>query len=366
MPTTNTMHKIVFKVEKLATSAITRASRGTLILVIDDINVQGLKTYTKLKNVTDNYEDKNKAYITKAFTDYKVKKVMVASGHDADNGIIGSIDGSLTLLNKVAENGWLVCPQIDQDSEKKKVSDFIKMQRNEEDYPIKSVLYNYSADNEGIVNFTGEGMENSKGETIDPEDYLVDVACYLCTLGANEGITNHTALNTVKCDAKSDNDASVANGELFLYNNGINIVFSRGVNSKTTLGENDSVALTKIRVVEIIDMVKSDVRTIMNEKYIGKIGNSYSNRKTVINTLNNYLGTLTTQGYLSNDEDDLSYAELDVDATRNYLESQGTDTEEMTDEEVLRARLGSYMFIKIVLKVMDVIEDIEIVLQYVI
>lgn len=367
MSTSNTMHKIVFKVEALATSAVSRATKGTLILVIDDENVQGLHTYTKFKQVTDNYEDTNLAYIRKAFADYRVKKVMVVAGHDADNGIVGSIDTTLALLNKVCENGWLVCPQADQDPEKEKIVDFVKTQRNDEDYPLKAVVYNYSADTEGVVNFTAKDLTDAKGNPISSQDYLVDVASYLCTLGANEGITNHTALNTVTCDTKTDNDACVANGELFLYNNGINIVYSRGVNSKTTIKDKESIALTKIRVVEVLDMVKSDIRTIMNEKYIGKLGNSYANRKTVINTLNNYLGTLTNEGYLSNDVDDPSYAELNAEATRNFLEEQqGIDTDEMTDEDVLKARLGSYMFIKVVLKVMDVIEDLEIVLNYVV
>ena len=109
-------------------------------------------------------------------------------------------------------------------------------------------------------------------------------------------------------------------------------------------------------------MVKSDIKEILKVSYLGKLGNSYKNRKTVINNINTYLKSLSNEGYLNNDE--YSTAELDAEATREYLEKKGTETDEMTDDEVLKAKLGTYVFIKITLKIMDCIEDVVINLQY--
>jgi hypothetical protein len=389
LSTSNTMSKVTFSLEALVSSVSSRSEHGTLILVIDDKNVQGLYTYKKLKKVTDNWETANKAYITTAFSDYGVNKVMVASAHvDADTTVDGvdnitkSLPTALALLNKVYENGWLVAPQVTSTSDKAIVANFIKTQRADEDYPLKGVLYNYSADSEGIVNFTASDLQNTvtssttvdnatvdsstvSGATtvsVDPNTYLVSIASNLCVLGSNESITNHVAKNITNCDIKDDPDVNVSNGEIFLFNNGTDIVFSRGVNSKTTIGTDESEALTKIRVIEVIDMVKSDLRKIFNSTYLGKTGNSYANRKSLTSTLNTYLKGISNEGYLSND--DVSYCELDVDSTKTYLEAQGTDTDEMTDSDVLKAKIGTNVFIKIKLYVMDVIEDISIVLQY--
>lgn len=373
MATSNTMSKLKFSLQALANTIATRADKGVLVLVIDDKNVQGLYIYKQLKKVTENWEDANKNYISTAFSDYGVNEIMVASQHtNADNTVDGkgnisnSLPNCLALLNKVFKNGWLIAPQVITDADKKVVGDFVKSQRKDSDYPIKAVLYNYSADNEGIVNFTGSNLKNTINETIDSissEDYTVEVASYLCTLGANESITNHVAKNITGCDVKDDDDVSVSNGELFLYNNGSNIVFSRGVNSKQTFATNESESLSKIRVVEVIDMVKSDLRDTFNNSYFGKYGNSFSNRKSLVSNLNgSYFKTIINQGYLSNDE--TSSCQLDINATKAYLESKGTDTDDMKDTDILKAKIDTHVFLKCTLYIMDVIEDIDFVLQY--
>ena len=55
MSTTNTMSKLKFSLEALVSTVGSRATKGVLIVVIDDKNVQGLYTYKKLKKVTDNW-----------------------------------------------------------------------------------------------------------------------------------------------------------------------------------------------------------------------------------------------------------------------------------------------------------------------
>jgi hypothetical protein len=358
------MSKLNFSLQALVDSVTTRAEKGVLLLALDDKNVQGLYTYKKLSKVTDSWESANKAYISKAFSDYGVKKVIVASSHTGGDAttagkdnISNSLDTILSLLNKVYENGYVVAPQATATADKVKVANFVKSQRNDQDYPIKGVIYNYASDNEGIINFTGTNLGS-----ITSDDYVVDVASLLCTLGANESITNHVAKNVTGCDIKADDDVCVSNGELFLFNNGTDLVFSRGVNSLQTIATGQSEVLTKIRVIEVLDMVKSDFREIFINKYLGKYGNSYANRKTLVSTLNTYLKGISTDGYLSND--DTSYCSLDVDATKAYLESLGTDTDEMDDATILKQKIGTHVFIIAKIFVMDSIEDISVVLQY--
>ena len=355
--TSNTLFGNKFSISALADSVTERATRGVLILVLDDATVTPkLYTYNKLKEVVENYDTKNKGYITTAFSDYKVRKVIVAVGH-AGGGITDSLDDTLALLSKVRVNGYMVVPQITNDQDKKKVADFIKTQRNDEDYPLKGVLYNYKADNEGITNFTGNNLGINEYTS---DEYCLDVACMKCTLGANENLTNHIAKKVKSCDVKADADASVANGELFLINNGTNIVFSNDVNSLTTIPNGQNEFLTHARVVEVLDLVKEDINEICNRTITGKMGNSYSNRRTVVANLCKYLKSL--KGYLSND--DLSYAELDLEATKEYLDSINFDYSEMDDETILKQKIGTNVFIKVTLYVMDIMEHINFNIKY--
>ena len=374
MATNNVMNKLIFTLKALTNDITIRASHGTLILVLDDENVSGVHTYKKLKKVTENYSTKNKQYISLAFATYGVKKVLVASGHTtggdgATTGISNSIDDILRQLNTVYENGYLVVPQLGDITDdnvlantKTKIVNFVKTQRSEEDYPYKAVLYNNSSNDMGIINFTGKDLGITDFATT-PDEYALDVACVLCTLGANESITGQTAKRVTSCDVKIDPDECVGNGELFLYNDGTDIVFSPGVNSLTSIPTDQNDYITKIRVVEVIDMVKSDLRNAFKKNYIGRYGNSYSNRKTLVRAVNSYLRGLAKEGYLSNDKD--SFCELDVEATRNYLESvRMINTDDMTDDEVLRHPIDTHVFIKLTLYVMDVVESINTVLMY--
>ena len=88
--TGNTLFGNKFSISALADSVTERATKGVLILVLDDATVAPkLYTYKKLKEVAENYDTKNKGYITTAFSDYKVRKVIVAVGH-AGGGITDS------------------------------------------------------------------------------------------------------------------------------------------------------------------------------------------------------------------------------------------------------------------------------------
>ena len=52
--------------------------------------------------------------------------------------------------------------------------------------------------------------------------------------------------------------------------------------------------------------------------------------------------------------------DLDVDAIEQWLMSRGTNTEEMSKQDLREADTGSYVFIKIKCKILDAIEDIII------
>ena len=81
-----------------------------------------------------------------------------------------------------------------------------------------------------------------------------------------------------------------------------------------------------------------------------------------------------TKDYLSNDE--VSSAELDVDATRDYLEKNeiinsewltknGYESiDDVENEVILKQKLGTNVFVKINLYIMDTMEKIAVKLQY--
>ena len=62
--------------------------------------------------------------------------------------------------------------------------------------------------------------------------------------------------------------------------------------------------------------------------------------------------------------DDLSFAELDLEATKDYLDSINFDYSEMDDETILKQKIGTNVFIKVTLYVMDIMEHINFNIKY--
>ena len=52
--------------------------------------------------------------------------------------------------------------------------------------------------------------------------------------------------------------------------------------------------------------------------------------------------------------------EIDVERQRAYLQSQGTDVDEMTNQEIKEADTGSHVFLLVKCKILDAIEDIDV------
>ena len=50
--------------------------------------------------------------------------------------------------------------------------------------------------------------------------------------------------------------------------------------------------------------------------------------------------------------------DIDIDANRSYLQTQGVDTSDMTDQELKEANTGSTVFLTATISIFDAIEDI--------
>jgi len=140
-------------------------------------------------------------------------------------------------------------------------------------------------------------------------------------------------------------------------------VFSRGVNSKTTIGTNEKASLKKIRIVDILDMIRDDTKVTFKKNYQGKVNNSLNNKNLLVSAYNSYLRGLVTQGALS--ETEISLFQLDIDATTDYLENEkGIDCSSMTSAEILAIGTDSSVSITGAVYVDDAMEDLNLILNY--
>ena len=341
--------KIILKA--LTDSAMIRSTRGIVVLILQD-SVEEVKTYKAKKYVKDTYTTANKAIIDKCFSNYGVNTLKVACYTD-------SISEALTKLNNDKFN-YLACPIATEENDKKAIADFIKEQREANNILVHAILNKYKADNEGIISFDNDSVNALTGA-----EYCVDVACQIATVGFDRSLTGLLVSDATSASEIEDVDTVTENGGICLYYDYDleGYVFSDGVNSKTTIGSNEKDALKKIRICEIFDMVRDDLKVSFKKSYRGQYGNSYNRRKLIRDAFNLYFKTLQKQEILNPDEDCSCW--LNVDATRDYLESKkNIDTADMSDEEVLKKDIDNKMFLKGRIYALDTIEELEFELNY--
>ena len=121
--------------------------------------------------------------------------------------------------------------------------------------------------------------------------------------------------------------------------------------SETTEDKNEQ--FQKIKIVEVMDSLFDDIKTTIEDSYLGKYANTYSNKCLLISAINVYLQSLVDKGILNKGE-----VEIDVNAVRTYLISKGVDVSNMEEEEIKRANTGSKVFLAANVSILDAIEDI--------
>lgn len=368
--------KIKIILKALSDSTIIRSKRGIVALLLKD-TVEGVNTYKGKKYVKESYSAENKKIIEKCFDKYNVKTLkVVCYGEDL-----------ATDIKKLANEkfNYLACPSISEETDKKTVADFIKEQREANNILVHAVLNNYSADSEGVINFANSNVKlKSAGqssaivgsalvniaevgegtETLTGAEYCVDVACQIATIGFDRSLTGLLVPDVASSDNIEDVDSITEKGSICLYYDYDldGYVYSDGVNSKTTLKDDEKDSLKKIRVCEVFDMVRDDLKVSFKKSYRGKYGNSYNNRMLIRDSFNLYFKTLQKQGVLNPDENCSCW--LDIDKTREYLESKGTDTSDIEDNEVLKKDVDNKLFLKGKIYVLDTVDELYFEINY--
>ena len=114
---------------------------------------------------------------------------------------------------------------------------------------------------------------------------------------------------------------------------------------------------SRIKIVEGMDLISYYLRTTIENEYLGRYQNTYDNKQILVTAVTDYLRYLEQSGVLSPGE---SYAQVDYDRQLQWLNSQGVDTSSMTEQQVLEYQTGSWVFLRCGGRLVDALEDSEI------
>lgn len=335
-----------------AITAVKRGERGIVALILKDENIPETNPVTCLssEDVPTTLSESNQEQIKLALMGYinAPKKVIAyVLGADAED-----YTEALNML-KTVKFDYLAAPTVSTDNATNDIVSYVKAQRAE-DKLIKAVLPNVSGDHEGVINFaTATVYANDKEYTT--EQYCSRIAGIIAGTPINISCTYAPLAELTDCSrlTKEEMDTAVDAGKLIVWFDGEKVKTARGVNSLTTTTQDKGDSFKKIKIVEAMDMIATDIRTTAEDDYLGKYANTYDNKCLLISAIGNYFDQLKLDGVIS------AYTiSIDIEANRSYLKGKGIDVESMSDDEIKVADTGSFVFLKATVKILDAIEDI--------
>nr|DAQ97625.1 MAG TPA: hypothetical protein [Caudoviricetes sp.] len=109
-----------------------------------------------------------------------------------------------------------------------------------------------------------------------------------------------------------------------------------------------------METIRLEDLTKSEVCFVYStigyikgqlcSKYVGEI-NNYQTKMSICNDVNDLLCQLTSQDYLVSDNNMLSYAELSLDKTIEYLDRKNVKMDDLTDKMILSMGTEYHVFV---------------------
>lgn len=336
-----------------ASTAVSRSNRGVVALILKDAAALGAHVLTAASQIPTALGTDNQDYIRRAFIGYvnPPRKVIVYVEPAAATDLV---EGLAFLATQVFD--YFAGPPAITADECTAVKAWIKVQRALGAIP-KAVLPDTAADDEAIINFTPDGIK-AGSETYASAAYCSRIAGILagtpasisCTFAPLPEVSDFTRLT------KDQTDAAIGGGQLVFYYDGTQTKIARGVNSLQTTSAAKGEAYKKIKIVETMDMITSDIRTTAQDTYIGKFANTYENKCLLITAIADYFRSLEGDGILNPG----STVEIDVDAQEAWLKSQDIDTSNMTAAQIKAANTGDNVFLKATISILDAIEDITL------
>lgn len=347
--------KINVTFTELGISAIQRGDKGVVAVIVRDAAEVAPVSLTQASQTPAELGAANQAYVKRTFTGYvnPPKKVIVYTApEEGDADLTGALDYMATQ-----NFDYIVGPPDCSAAEAAAIASWVKSQRLNNGTKYKAVLPKQASDSYPIVNFTAAGMTD--GATVyTTAEYCSRIAGLLAGTPMKIAATYAPLpeLSDVTRLTREEQEAAIGRGELILVWDGRKVKVSRAVPSLVTTSEGMLDSFKKIKIVEIMDLIRTDIVATAEDDYIGKYANTYQNKLLLVTAIRGYFMGLEQDGLVQP-----GYTvEIDVDAQEQYLMSKGTDTSGMTAQEIREADTGTHVFLKVACKILDAIEDIDI------
>lgn len=341
---------IIFK--ELAKTVEDRSDNGIVALILETNENMDMKEYAPGDEIDKTIAADAKKQIDLALMGGREKpqKVICYFCKSAYE----DLDTALSEL-EMKQFDYLAFGSALEQEQKEKVKGWIEEIR-ELGKKVKAVLPNTAADSEEIINYTTESVTDG-AETFTADTYCSRIAGLLAGTPITMSATYTVLEDAEDCTRLKRNelDSKIDAGEFVIFKDGDVVRVARAINSLTTTSEEKSKQYQKIKIIDLMDRISTDLTETIKNNWVGQYANTYNNKCLLVSACQGYLNDLVQRDVLSD-----ASMEIDIEGNKKYLEKNGIETVNMKEDEIKKTNTGEHVFLKAEIKMLDAMEDFEI------
>jgi hypothetical protein len=158
---------------------------------------------------------------------------------------------------------------------------FIKRMREEVGTKCQAVVFNVASDYEGVVNVVNTTQEEKTGLI-----YWVTGIIAGCEINQSNTNKSYNGEFTINAEYKqSDLEDAIDKGKFILHKVGDEIRVLKDINSLVSTNTEKNEDFKNNQTIRVLDQIATDVASVFNDKYIGKIQNNNAGRVSLWNDI---------------------------------------------------------------------------------
>lgn len=247
---------------------------------IDDDTKYDVTTYLGTKEVDKQTVKEVSELVDNDYVTFSMETLEVTAGKSLEGGTNGDVSGEAhqNFLDKLEsyQVNAIGCTVKDESTSNLYVQ-YAKRLRDEQGIKFQVVLFNNAANYEGVVNV--------KNTTVEDESALVYwVTGVIAGCEINKSNTNKTydGEYTINADyTQAQLETSIDNGEFILHKVGDEVRVLVDINSLVDITSEKGEEFKSNQTIRVLDQIASDVASVFNSKYLGKIANNEAGRTSL-------------------------------------------------------------------------------------
>ena len=247
---------------------------------IDDDTKYDVITYLGTKEVDKQTIKEVSELLDNDYVTFSMENLEVPAGKSLEGGTNGDVNGEAhqNFLDKLEsyQVNAIGCTVKDESTSNLYVQ-YAKRLRDEQGIKFQVVVFNNAANYEGVIN-----VKNTTAEDESALVYWVTGVIAGCEINKSNTNKTYDGEYTINADyTQAQLEASIDNGEFVLHKVGDEIRVLVDINSlvDTTIEKGEE--FKSNQTIRVLDQIASDVASVFNSKYLGKIANNEAGRTSL-------------------------------------------------------------------------------------